>query len=255
MTKIHIRSDDHHEFYRGKAGWNPIPADADLVILAGDIDVGTSGLRWASTLGKPVLYIAGNHEYYDRNIHATELALRKEAADFEDVYFLEKNTVVIDDIRFIGTTLWTDYDFFGNSKLSKSYAEYGLADHRLITYGPAGYPKFFSPGMAQTTHTRSKKWLENELYQPFHGKTVVITHHAPHKNSVASIFETDRLTPSFVSDLSSTLEQFNIDVWVHGHMHNPSDYTVYGTRIICNPHGYPGTPEPEGFQPNFMIEL
>lgn len=158
MPKIHIRSDTHNEFYSGKPEWHPIPNKAEIIILAGDIDLGTAGIKWASTLKKQILYVAGNHEYYTHNLDILEYDMRATAHNSDNVVFLQNDTYVINDIRFIGTTLWTDYNIFGNSKLAKSYAEYGLSDHRLITRGHAGLRKFFSPSDAQKVHNRSKQW-------------------------------------------------------------------------------------------------
>lgn len=255
MLKIHIRSDDHHEFYRGSPGWHPVPENAEIIILAGDIDIGCEGIKWASTLGKPVLYVAGNHEYYTHHRESLEQEMRAVAKGTKNVTFLENDTHVIGETRFLGATLWTDYNIFGTSKRSKVYAEMGLADHRLITHGSTQPTRFFSPNDAQKIHNRSKAWLINELHKPWHGSTVVITHHAPNRGSIHSQFTNDSLTPAFASDISDVLSVFDIDLWVHGHMHHTADYTVHGTRVVCNPHGYPGTTEPVDFTPNLIIEL
>jgi Icc-related predicted phosphoesterase len=255
VLKIHIRSDDHHEFYRGSPGWHPVPENAEIIILAGDIDIGCEGIKWASTLGKPVLYVAGNHELYKGNIDAMEYEMRRVAKEAGNVYFLQNDTHIIGSIRFLGTTLWSDYNLLGNPAVAKSYAEFSLSDHKLISKGYAGLRRLLSPDDALKIHNRSKGWLISELVKPWAGKTVVITHHAPHPRSVHSKFTYDRLSPAFASDLTDIICSFDIDLWVHGHMHNASDYTVHGTRIVCNPHGYPGTTEPVDFNPNFTIEL
>ncbi|WP_339677359.1 metallophosphoesterase [uncultured Zhongshania sp.] len=105
MTKVHIRSDSHHEFYRGKGGEHPIPSDADLIILAGDIDIGVAGIHWASSLKHPVWYVPGNHEYYTKNIDTLEYEMRRLAQTTNNVIFLQNDTHIVDDIRFLGTTL------------------------------------------------------------------------------------------------------------------------------------------------------
>ena len=95
----------------------------------------------------------------------------------------------------------------------------------------------------------------SELSKPWEGKTVVITHHAPHKNSIHPKFATDQLTPAFASDLTDIISNFDIDLWIHGHMHDAADYSVYGTRVLCNPMGYPRTSEPDDFNPNLILEI
>ncbi len=255
MTKIHIRSDDHHEFYRGEGGWHPIPEAADMIILAGDIDIGVAGIQWAATLGKPVLYIPGNHEYYTHNIDALDLEMRALATTTDNVTFLQNDLHVIGGTRFLGSTLWTDYNVFGQPKVGKSYAESSLSDHRLITWGNESTPTYFAPEDAQKLHNRSKYWLINELSKPWNGKTVVITHHAPHRSSIDPKFEKDPLTPAFASDLADVISNFDIQLWIHGHMHDAADYSVNGTRVLCNPMGYPGTSEPDDFSPNLIVEL
>ncbi|MBB5187105.1 Icc-related predicted phosphoesterase [Zhongshania antarctica] len=255
MTKVHVRSDDHHEFYRGKRGWHPIPENAEMIILAGDIDIGLAGITWAATLGKPVLYVPGNHEYYTHNISTLEHEMRTLAKETRNVVFLQNDVYIIDDTRFLGTTLWTDYNVFGQPKIAKGYAEYGLSDHRLITHGYQSPYKFFAPEDAQKVHNRSKYWLVSELSKPWSGKTVVITHHAPHRNSIHPKFARDHLTPAFASDLTDIISNFDIELWIHGHMHDAADYSVYGTRVLCNPMGYPGTSEPDDFNPDLIVEI
>jgi Icc-related predicted phosphoesterase len=255
MPKIHIRSDTHHECNFDNCVSAPIPKAADIIILAGDIDRGTSGIEWASTLNKPVLYVSGNHELFKSNIDTMEYEMRTAAKTTKNVHFLQNDTHIIDNIRFLGTTLWTDYNLFGNSAIAKSYADFSLADHRLISKGYAGLRSLLSPDDAQKMHNRSKYWLINQLSKPWQGKTVVITHHAPHENSVHTKFASNPLTPAFASDLSDVISSFDIDLWVHGHMHDAVDYTIHGTRVVCNPLGYPATSEQDDFKPELIIEI
>ncbi|MBQ0759791.1 metallophosphoesterase [Zhongshania aquimaris] len=253
--KISITSDRHHEF-----GWDyltrdTLPVDADIYVLAGDIDVGTRALEWAASLGKPVLYVPGNHEFYRGNLEQIEYAFREESKSYPNVDVLQNDVVVMGDTRFLGTVLWTDYEIYNNAEYGMTIAEHYLADHRLITTGLGKNCCFFSAKLAQQRHIRNRTWLEMELQKQWSGKTVVITHHAPHSLSVNQRFSGDPLTPAFASDLTEILSTYDIDIWLHGHMHDPVNYTLFDTRVICNPRGYEGTDETNNFTPNLIIEI
>lgn len=111
--KIHLLSDIHLE-----SGPYELPAglDCDVIVAAGDIGVGLQGLEWLKTLGKPVVYVAGNHEYWSKRENPVDMfdlqdQLRAAAAG-SNVHYLENDAVVIDGVRFIGATLWTSYGDF-----------------------------------------------------------------------------------------------------------------------------------------------
>jgi len=233
--RILVLSDLHIEF----APFVPSAADIDVVVLAGDIGVGAPAILWAGTAfaDKPVICVLGNHEFYRGNIEETWEDMRR--AGSSNMYLLENQTVTIDGVRFLGCTLWTDYALFGPATQldAMARADEGLADHRLITIGAAGSLRRYLPKDALTTHVRSRRWLESELARAHEGPTVVVTHHAPHRGSVASRYQEDMLTPAFASDLGYLMGK--ADVWLHGHMHDSFDYAVDGTRIVCNPRGYP----------------
>jgi Icc-related predicted phosphoesterase len=211
--KISVTSDRHHEF-----GWDyltrdTLPVEADIYILAGDIDVGTRALEWTASPGKPVLYVPGNHEFYRGNLEQIEYAFREDSKSYPSVGVLQNDVVVMGDTRFLGTVLWTDYEIYDNAEYGMTTAEHYLADHRLIT------------------------------------------HHAPHALSVNRKFSGDPLPPVFACDLTEILSTYDIDIWLHGHMHDPVNYTIFDTRVICNPRGYKGTDETNNFTPNLIIEV
>jgi len=110
-------------------------------------------------------------------------------------------------------------------------------------------PEFFSPTVSYLLHQKNIRWLHNKLKQKHNGKTVVVTHHAP----------TLRSTDDFAygSDLEGFISQHaqSIDVWMHGHIHQPVDYHIAGVRIVSNPRGYPTNVIPEGFKENKLICL
>lgn len=235
---IQLVSDLHLETLRDQTTTgvvlSPLP-DADVLVIAGDIGLGTQAISFFKDWPVPVVYVAGNHEFYRGDIDAVTADLRAQA-NGTSIRFLECDGVVINGVRFLGTTLWTDYAVYGTGRRTAAMeqAEYDLNDHKLIRYR-AG---IFKARDALERFTRSVTWLEEQLAQPFDGQTVVITHHGPHWNSVHSKYQNDGtlLSAAFVSDLTAQMGKSAL--WLHGHVHDSFDYTVNGTRVVTNPRGY-----------------
>ena len=248
--KIHVLSDLHTEF-----GAYEIPkTDADVLVLAGDIGAKLSGLELAKLqLEIPVLYIAGNHEYYGAAIPDLTEKLR-DAARGSQVQFLENTVFVHQNVRFLGCTLWTDFSILGleHRALAMWEAEQKMNDYRLIRKSP-NFSRL-RPQDTASIHFASVKWLQSQLEIPFSGRTVVVTHHAPSAKSFDRKYQTDSLSPSFGSNLEALIEHSRIDLWVHGHTHHCVDYTLHGTRILSNQRGYPDQIAPN-FQPNLIVEI
>lgn len=260
--RLQIASDMHWEFQwhktrnTGDTGLTTV-SGVDVLILAGDIGVGG---EMAPHLFKdwptPILYVAGNHEYYGGDITKVNVALRDHCVN-ANINLLECDSVVIDGVRFLGTTLWTDYLLYGSKKQATAMyeARESLNDHRKIRVNG----KRFEPVDAMHRFARSKAWLREQLAIPFDGKTVVITHHAPHWNSVHEKYRTDGslLSAAFVSDLSELMGPAAL--WIHGHGHDSFDYEVNGTRVISNPRGYPnwrtGEYENEEWSKHFLVDV
>lgn len=216
----------------------------EAVIVAGDVCQGATQafeqLRRIVPMWIPIVMVLGNHEYYRRFI-PDELALaRAHAAEF-NIYVLEPpaTSLMLGDVRFIGATLWTDYRIFGetNQAAAMNACASGMNDHRLIGWQKQPWLRF-RPQEAALMHHQSKTNIESALATPFEGSTVVVTHHAPHWNSVHSRFRNDPVTAAFVSDQSAIIETYQPTLWVHGHVHHSCDYHVGRTRILCNAHGY-----------------
>ncbi len=254
--KIHVLSDLHNEF----KVFQPPATDADVVVLAGDIGVGPKGVAWAkkSFPDKRVVYIPGNHEFYRNHIGKMLQAMRAEAA-LSQVHVLDNDEVVIDGVRFLGTTLWTDFALFGTTSIATALKTVGanLQDFNYnILYGEGRVPGYFTPEQSKALHEISVCWLRDKLKEPFKGPTVVVTHHAPAKESIAARYSSDILSAAFASDLSHLLGP--ADLWIHGHVHDSFDYVLSSTRVICNPRGYPqyvGNQENQNFSPNLVVKL
>lgn len=227
---------------------------ADVVVAAGDIhngvEAGFAYLRRSLGPGVPVVMVAGNHEFYGRDMDE-ERALAGRAAEDHGVVWLDGCEAVIGGVRFLGATLWTDYDLLGTDLRAQSMRVAGLAmnDHRLIRVGE----RTFTPADARALHLTARDGLAAALARPFGGPTVVVTHHAPHERSVARRYLCNPLNPAFVSDLGDLFAKDAPVLWVHGHTHAYLDYRVSATRVVCNPLGYRG--ENTGFDPSLVIEV
>lgn len=246
--KIHVLSDLHREFHR----FDPPETDADVVVLAGDIDLRTAGIEWAATaFDVPVIYVSGNHEFYGGGDVDSIIADMRLTARRLGVHFLEHDSVVIGDVRFLGATLWTDFALHGQDKAgevmycTRQYmADFGGAIAR------------FTPLRSAAMHEAAAQWLANALAEPCDGKTVVVSHHAPHRGSLHKKYEREYASAGFVSDLSRLMGPAAL--WVHGHCHDSFDYAVNGTRVIANPRGYllaSGRLENRDFVAGLVVEI
>ena len=112
----------------------------------------------------------------------------------------------------------------------------------------------FTPEDSVHLHRTSVASLVNELEKPFDGPTVVVTHHVPATPSIADRYRNDPLNPAFASRLEGVIEKYQPELWIHKHTHVPCDYEIFGTRVLCNPRGYPSQPQ-EKFSPALIVEL
>jgi predicted phosphodiesterase len=251
-VKIRILSDLHLEFQL----WTPPQVDADVVVLAGDIHVGSQGIEWARRhfAPSPVVYVPGNHEFYGEHMQNLRTDLLREGRD-SAVDVLDGHDLVIGGARFLGATLWTDFALHGAdlSSIDRAMADAdsGMNDFRLIGYGERGR---FLPENARAIHLAQVRWLRIKLAEKFPGPTIVVTHHLPHRHSIHLRYKGSGLNPSFASDLSDLMGP-SVPLWIHGHTHDSFDYVVNGTRVVCNPRGYaPMALNPE-FKPDLTVDL
>jgi predicted phosphodiesterase len=244
-------SDLHLEFLH----FTPQQIDSDVVVLAGDIHSKHHGFEWARVTfpASQIVYVLGNHEYYHGEYESVLQRSRLEASKF-DVHLLECDEVVIGRVRFLGTTLWTDFEIDQTSPGIPSfpmwYADRNMSDFRLITY----VDRRLRAELTRDIHFRSRSWLHERLAQPFSGETVVVTHHLPHRRSIHPRYAGNPLNPAFASHMRDLVCP-PVDLWVHGHTHESCDYLIDGTRVICNPRGYgPGEINP-AFNAQVIVDL
>ncbi len=255
--KIRVLTDLHLEF----AGWRPPPCDEDVVVLAGDVAEGRAGIPWAREYfrDRPIIYIPGNHEYYGRDLDEMRHGLRQ-SGRAHDVQVLDGDEVIVSGVRFLGATLWTDFELDGSDSKTVEAAmrccQEGMTDFKVIRrWGGA-----LRPEDTREIHQAQRDWLRRALSgctplgEDFSGATVVVTHHAPSPRSIAPRFVGDTPNPAFASDVTDLMGP-QVALWIHGHMHNSSDYVERGTRVVCNPRGYmPLEPNPD-FDPMLIVEV
>lgn len=275
--KIAVCSDLHLEFgdlfLKNDEG-------ADVLILSGDILV-------AADLGKPdpydimqgakhtrnrdfmsrcsfqfpqVIYVMGNHEHYHGDYATSADILRKFCAEWDNVHFLDKEIIKIDDVTFIGGTLWTDMN--GEDALTMRHIAGMMNDFRIVknsnrevTYKTfdegSDNPTFrtrtasFSPADAVEDHKSMMSYIRTIIEGRFDEKFVVVGHHAPSKASTHPRYKDEQIMNG---GYSTNLDDFIIDhpqikLWTHGHTHEDFDYRIGSTRVVCNPRGYDGYEE------------
>ena len=252
--RLRVLSDLHLEHYEASRELPKVAADA--VILAGDIHAGTRGLAWAAErfAGTPVLYVPGNHEFYGTCMPTLRRDLAEEAARL-GIHLLDNRSLTLGGVRFHGTTLWTDFSLYAGEAdhdpaLTEARALVMMPDFRIIEQ-PEG--EVFSPAESRRLHAEALAWLETELAAPFRGPRVVISHHAPLRGCIPPRYRGDALSPAFASHLPQLMGR--MELWVHGHVHEPVDLEAGGTRVVANPGGYPDEFDPPLFAPDLILEI
>jgi predicted phosphodiesterase len=223
------------------------------VIVAGDLINDplrqlAPALRWLLDLfaPAPVFFVMGNHDFYRHHIDGEEQL--RAICEAQGAIYAQKLQVVQQDTRFLIATLWTDYALFGNVDSAMQVAAAVMNDHQLISMPSAwaldpnrkkwaAAPRCtVSPQVLQQIHRDHLAWIESRLADPFAGRTVVITHHAPHPSAMG---ELDHIGPAFGSDLTDLILRYAPDLWMFGHTHRRLSAQI-GRTIIRNVSiGYP----------------
>lgn len=202
------------------------------------------------------IYIAGNHEFYHGKWNQTLETLSEECAKFPNVYFMERGCKKIDDVTFIGATLWTDMN--KGDPLTLHAVRDMMMDYKCIRKEFEGYTTL-KPHDTVTRHRQTLDYIKNVVAERGDEKFVVCTHHSPSFQSCSEYYKHDTLMNGAYH---SSLEDFILDrpqikLWTHGHTHNCFDYMVGDTRVVCNPRGYEndGYSEDTGWNPNIVLEI
>lgn len=250
--RIQVLSDLHLE----TEGYAPSPApDAELLVLAGDIDSTWAGLRRFADWPVPVLFVAGNHEYDRRDVALDEPALRATCSAL-GLRMLEREAWVAQDdqgrrIRFLGTTRWSDFEAFGEAGRAKAQraATYYLKVMQATWQGQPFHPE------AVRLHARAcRDWLAEALAcRGDWDATVVVTHYAPSLHSADPRYGRQPSTASFCNADDALLPL--AELWIHGHVHCRHDYRVGATRVVCNARGFDGKGEAAGAADHCVITV
>ena len=186
-----------------------------------------------------VIYVMGNHEFYHGKWIASIVHMREECARFPNIHFLEREMKVIDDVTFLGGTLWTDVNRY--DPLTLHALGDMMQDYSVIRNDGLGYTKL-RPAHSAHRHHQTIDYFRLMLSENKDQKCVIVGHHAPAHKSVAEEYvRQNTMNGGYYSDLSDfILDHPQIKLWTHGHMHNPSDYLIGDTRVVCNPRGYIG---------------
>lgn len=254
--KIQVLSDLHTEFdyYKIK-----VHKDAEVLVLAGDI-VTPDNILTLRTIAEhvapiPTIYIAGNHEFYcrDPNITMPKVihSLKAICNEYEHMHFLDDDMVVIDGVRFLGTTLWSDYNLSVDPFYFAERIKFHIGDFHMITTDK--FVKFNGHNCSHLCNL-AKQYLKHMLSEPFDGKTVVVSHFCCHPKSIDPKYGPPEqgLNPYFTTDCSDLLGP-PISLWIHGHTHSAMDYVQNGVRVFCNPRGY--YTENKQFQGKALVEI
>jgi Icc-related predicted phosphoesterase len=259
--KIALVSDVHLEFvdldFDNDSG-------ADVLILGGDICVATDMAQRDpyNTMGEQyrsnrfhdffqrccarfphVIFIVGNHEHYHGDFAKTVPHFKDVLGYLPNLHILEKETFVLDDITFIGGTLWTDMNRRDNRTLhdiSRMMNDFRCVDNTNKTEDGRGWPGRFTTTDAANDHDAMVAFIDQTVAANPAGRYVVVGHHSPSRLSTHP-----RYQDQFIMNggYSSSLDDFiqdrpQIKLWTHGHTHEDFDYMIAGCRILCNPRGY-----------------
>ena len=257
--RIQILSDLHVEFPGNVIP--PLAPDAEVIICAGDLApvhthrIGDIARRWAGA--DKILYVPGNHEYYGSEIDVARRELAGQCLQ-HGVTLLDAGAITINDVRFIGATLWTDFLLEGVAGEAWAHLEVGsgLSDFTGAIRHRTGRDGLFTTRECARRHAEDRAFIESELEEAERSglTAVVISHHAPSPRCIRPWFEGSRLNPGFASDLNTVIARFQPPLWVHGHMHDKVDEMLGGTRVLCNPGGY-NRVEGHEFDPALVVEI
>jgi Icc-related predicted phosphoesterase len=203
-----------------------------------------------------VIYIAGNHEFYNGKFYKGIQYLRDECAKHPNVYFLENDTKIIDNVVFVGATLWTDMN--KGDPLTLHAVRDMMNDFRIIRNDEKGFSPL-KPADVAIRHRQTLQYFKHILGEHKESKCVVVGHHSPSYQSIHPQYANEHLmNGAYHSDLSEfILDHPQVVLWTHGHTHYCFDYQIGNCRVVCNPRGYQsdGYSEETGFNPNLVLEI
>lgn len=257
--KIRFYSDLHLEFGKFRP---PDPRDSDtILVLAGDIGVKLGAMAFIEREApkyRDVIYVAGNHEFYNGNYPEVLERLRN-VCHIPNFHFLENRAVVIDNVKFLGATLWTDMkndDWFVKNTIKRRMNDFQcIRNDSTKTYNKKRQC-YFTPEYAYVLHKQTLDFFEKELSND-QMKTVIVTHHSPTLDGTDhERYGLSDMTYAYYTPLEYIMERYDhLTHWVFGHTHKTLDNEYFGTRVLSNPRGYLGHEVNPNFRPNWEIDV
>jgi predicted phosphodiesterase len=262
-VKLWIMSDIHTELTEG---WDlPAPGarpEFDVLVVAGDlVPKMERGVAWLCerVTDRPIIYVPGNHEFYGTDLDKTVDEARV-AANGTNVHILQNAAIHVCGVRFIGATLWTDFNLFGNPPVAMNAASVVMNDFQRIWKN--NHQQRLRPVDTVARHMESRAFVVAELAKPFPEKRVVVTHHAPLGDARRPGYEEDIVAAAYASSLEYLVANSSADLWIYGHVHISDDRTIGATRIVSNAKGYGPYPlmglptwDNPNFDPQLVVEV
>jgi len=214
----------------------------EVCLLPGDVhEYGNKGtllieiLKTMCDRFKHVVFTTGNHEYYGTSILRFHDKLTKAMEDVDNFTYLQNGSYIdFDNTRIIGATLWSD------TSSINLLAKHLMNDYKRIRIGPSRspYQRTLVPCNTTGLHREHRYQINLRILStPEDMKIIVMTHHAPSYKSIATRFIGDKMNPAYATDIE--MDKWP-DYWIHGHIHEASNYMHNGCNVLCNPGGYIG---------------
>ena len=260
---VRLLSDLHLEFGKYIYQIPSTPQDHEtILVLAGDIGLFKHAnfapyIQELAPRFRKIVMIAGNHEFYGSVLYTGVAKFKEQIKQCGNVHYLDNESIVIDDVLFIGSTMWTSLR--NGNPMSMLIAEGAMNDFRTIRDGRGSYRRIKAYDLVRI-FADSKEFIFKTLREeaPEYRKCIVITHHGPSYQSVPPEFTNNDLNDAYVSDLDYEIMGCGPDLWFHGHIHSTVDYMIEKTRVVTNPKGYNNDPanwENQSFCPTKVFDV
>lgn len=228
-----------------------------MLVIPGDFTVGMEHATLLEELTKrfkAVVFVCGNHEYYDHDIQVVDSLYSEMDKEIENFHFLQGSSVIINKVRFIGGTFWTDcrnQDPLVMMRMKREINDFS----RIHNSG-----KLFTPEDSVEINSRQRLFFMKETFREFDGETIIVSHHAPDMICSDRQFGQDESSYAFCNTrLEGFLESGTFGHWLHGHVHHSVDEMIdlndKKVRILCNPRGYVGHSLNPDFDTEFFFEV
>lgn len=211
--------------------------DADFLIIAGDLSAEYQliDMFFQRKINKeiPIIYVLGNHEYEGKVIQKANQKIKEITKEYKNVHVLNNESVIINGVKFIGSTLWTKYETAKNPKEYEKWLIHNVCDFNSIYYTKTDKTNKLTPQYMKEMYANSLNYIKQELEKPFDGKKIVVTHFPPYEYPVENKNETSAYWENKISEDVIC----KADYWIHGHWHVSYEKNIGETKLLCNPRG------------------